>query len=120
MRFSNLATWWSRLWRRKWPKSRKVMRPTLSRADRQVLYASLTDHIGWQCIMASLENRKASIESRREVLVHNIKLTTPAEPLIRELIRLDEAIYWLGSIQHTIKRTGAMPALTDAPDEQSL
>lgn len=115
-----LRFWWCALIRWcaycEWPRSRKAALPKMTRAERVALMSALADHPGWHYLMAKLENQKSACEAQRAALTYRIAPTAAAETLVRELIRLDEAIFRIGLIQATIERAGAMPILTEASD----
>lgn len=90
-----------------WPASRRVRVPDVEIEWLQ----TLADHPGFIHLCAKLEDQKASLELMRRALVRNIELDIPAESLVRQLIRMDEAIKWMGYLQDHIRRSGAEPNL---------
>lgn len=95
------------------PPARRIKLPELSREERRTLMLALADHPGFTYLMAKHENQRHALEAQRTALTSRIKVDAAAEPLIRELIRTDEAIFRLGQIQAAVKLAGAMPTLRD-------
>jgi len=76
------------------------------------MICSLADHPGWHYLMAEFEDRKAIHESIRDSLLFDLKPATPDAAFKAELLRLSEAIFWLGWLQDKIRRANAAPDLS--------
>lgn len=101
-------------WQTDWPRSRRVRVPEYSSSEKCELLRSLADHPGFQYLMAEIEERRALLENTRLSLTQQIASQASAEALVRDLIRLDEALFWTGWIQDKVRRAKAMPALRPA------
>ena len=106
-----LRLWYLKLSRKFWPRSERLRIPQFTAAQRRDLIASLAQHPGWIYLIAELEDRKAIHESLRDGLLADLTAATPDAVFKAELLRLNEAIFWLGWIQDKVHRANAFPDL---------
>ena len=101
---------WFQRWRQ-WPVSKMLKIPPYTPAERRGMIRNLIDHPGWIYLMAELDNRKAHQEQLQKSLTRQIPQTMTSEAVVRELVRINEAVFWLGWIQDKVARANALPNL---------
>ena len=75
---------------------------------------ALSEHAGFQYLMAFLENSKAVYESDRSQGAAQAG-RNGLDGLLAyhtEKVRNEEAIFWIGFLQNIVRRAGAMPDLS--------
>ena len=109
------------------PKSRRLTLPLYNPPEKGEILRALADHAGFQYLTAHLENVKAIYEQTSGMSA----IAAVADPktggldgLLRytcERIRNEEAVFWIGFLQNTVRRAGAMPDLKrfERPDTEA-
>jgi hypothetical protein len=110
-----------------WPKSRHVtipgddLHPAQAQKVRVEWLRALAQHPGFIWLMSDLEEKKAIHEERMRpsgvaALVNQYGLDGLLQYSIATA-KAEEASYWLGYIQHLVRRANAMPELRSRPNQ---
>jgi len=126
-------TFWQRLrflFFGKWPTSRHVfvpgdnLMPSQAQEVRAAWLRALAVHPGFMWLMADLEEKKAMHEDR--LRAHQgaaaLSMKDGLDGLLRyhtAAVQAEEAVYWLGYIQHLVRRANALPAMQPRPSQVS-
>ncbi len=108
-----IKLWFQR--HRGWPLSLIRRRSSYSAGEQRELIKSLERHPGFVLLIERLEMLKAYYEHERK----NIRPDDEASELfVRNIIKLDEPIFWIGWLQDEVKAAGVEIPLPPPEPEQ--
>ncbi len=86
-----------------WPPSKERKALSYTPKEQKDLLKSLMHHPGFQILSAHKERVKASVERTRKFLTPG---TQSSELFARDMVKIDEAIFWISWDQAKIKAAG--------------
>lgn len=104
--------WLARLFRTRWPRSTFIPSPIYEDEVKRDMLASLLSNPGFELFIIELNNRKATIEDQ---LARPQPQPKGLDGLIANAVqraRDEEAVFWLGWMQHYAKRALAIKSAT--------